>query len=157
MSLRTGIAIALLSGALTVGALACSTSGDDSTGLTSTPSQDPTATSAPDQPADLAMVPVLAPIDGGQVRIAESFPPQYFLAVSSGLPNGCVQFDGYDVARDGDTIRVTVTNLKPADTGIFCTQVYGTVESNIALGSDFEPGKTYTVVVNDVTETFVAQ
>ena len=38
-----------------------------------------------------------------------------------------------------------------------CTQVYGTAENSIALGSDFEGGKKYTVIVNDVTETFVAQ
>ena len=31
------------------------------------------------------------------------------------------------------------------------------MESNIALGIEFEGGKTYTVHVNDVTETFVAQ
>ena len=38
-----------------------------------------------------------------------------------------------------------------------CAEIYRTVESNIALGSEFEGGKTYTVRVNDVTETFVAQ
>ena len=34
---------------------------------------------------------------------------------------------------------------------------YRTVETVIPLGSEFESGEAYTVVVNDVTETFVAQ
>lgn len=103
------------------------------------------------------MVKVLAPIDHVEVVVAESFPPQYFLHVVSGLPNGCVRFDSYDVSRDGNTIRVTVTNLEPEDRGTICTQVYGTVAHNIPLGADFVSGTSDTVVLNDVTTTFVAQ
>ncbi|MCH8346749.1 MAG: hypothetical protein IIC87_07485 [Chloroflexi bacterium] len=100
---------------------------------------------------------VLAPIERVEIVIAESFPPQYFLHVTSGLPNGCVRFDRYEVMREGDTVRVTVTNLMPADDGLLCTQLYGTVQHNIALGSSFVSGTTYTAAVNDVTRTFVAQ
>ena len=82
--------------------------------------------------------------------------PQYFVAVKSGLPNACYEFDRYEVDRDGETVRITVTNLKPEEP-MMCAEIYGTVESNIALGIDFDGGKTYTVYVNDVTETFVAQ
>lgn len=109
------------------------------------------------EPVDSGMVKVPAPIDQVDIWIAESWPPQYFLHVVSGLPNSCVQFDSYDVIRDGDTIRVEVTNLEPGDGGTACAQVYRTVEHTIPLGSDFVSGRTYTVVVNDVTETFVAQ
>ncbi len=66
-------------------------------------------------------------------------------------------FAGYRLDRDGDTIRVEMTNWKPADPEIACPATYETVETRIPLGSDFESGKTYAVVVNDVTETFVAQ
>lgn len=132
---------------LTIAAVACSSGSESNTGSTPTPGQ----------PADQSMVKVPAPIDNVEILIAESFPPQYFLVVTSGIPNGCVQFDSYDVTRDGDTFRVTVTNLEPADKGTICTQVYGTVESNIPLGSDVEPGTTYTVLVNDTVETFKAQ
>ena len=117
----------------------------------------PTPTPTPLQPAGQGTIKVLAPIDSVEIRIAESFPPQYFVLVKSGLPNSCVKFDSYDVAQTGDTIQITVTNLKPADKGIICAQVYGTAESNIALGAEFESGKTYTVMVNDVSKTFVAQ
>ena len=110
----------------------------------------------PTEPPEPTMVEVPAPIDGVEVNIAESLPPQYFVAVKSGLPNACYEFDAYDVIRDGDTVRITVTNLKPEQPQM-CAEIYRTVESNIALGSDFKGGKTYTVQVNDVTETFVAQ
>jgi hypothetical protein len=100
-----------------------------------------------------------APIESVELRIAESFPPQYFLAVVSGLPNSCVRLEGYEVARDGNDVVVTVTNRVPApDAGVVCAQVYGTVESNIALGSEFTSGETYRVFVNGKQyEEFVGQ
>lgn len=101
---------------------------------------------------------VLAPIDSVEVRVAESFPPQYFLDIVSGLPGGCAQFDRYEVDRTDNEITVTVWNLEPLSaSGVICTLIYGTVEHAIALGSDFQSGMTYTVHVNDVTTTFVAQ
>ena len=104
------------------------------------------------------MVEATAPIESAVINIAESFPPQYFLAVTSGLPNGCVEFNGYEVTRDGAIVTVKVTNLQPeAGEPIACTTVYGRVETNIALGSDFDPGVTYTVLVNDKLTSFTAQ
>ncbi len=101
---------------------------------------------------------VLAPIESVDLRIAESFPPQYFLDVVSGLPSGCAQFDRYDLERAGTDITVTVWNLEPAPgSDVFCTAIYGYVEHAVPLGSDFVSGQTYAVHVNDVTTTFVAQ
>jgi hypothetical protein len=91
------------------------------------------------------------------IWIAESWPPQYFLHVVSGLPNSCVKYDSYNVIRKGDTIRVEVINLEPADGGMGCAQVYELVENTIPLGSDFISGKTYTVVVNTMSTSFIAQ
>lgn len=105
-----------------------------------------------------AMVEALAPIESVEIVIMESFPPQYNLVVVSGLPNGCVLFGDYSVTRDGNTILVEVTNLVPsADQLLACTEIYGMVRTVIALGSDFESGATYTIVVNDVTTTLIAQ
>ena len=70
---------------------------------------------------------------------------------------GGARFDGYEVNRDSDTIMVGVTDLLPASKGVMYTAVYGTVETNIALSTDFEPGRTYTVHVNDFTKTFVGE
>ena len=101
---------------------------------------------------------VRAPIDAVEINVAESFPVQYFVHILSGLPSGCDEFDALDVARDGLTIRIDVWNLTPApEADIACTTIYGTVEHNVALGSDFEPGLEYSVLVNDVETTFVAQ
>jgi hypothetical protein len=101
---------------------------------------------------------VLAPIESVEVIVAESFPPQYFVQVTSGLANGCAQFDEVTTERDGDTVRITVWNTMPvSDEAIACTMIYGFVENNVALGTDFAPNQRYSVEVNDVTESFVAQ
>lgn len=109
------------------------------------------------RPYGSSLLQVQAPIESVEVLIMESFPPQYMLLIVSGLPNACVTFGGYYLDRDSDTIRVEISNRKPADPKVLCAQVYGTVETRITLGIDFESRKTYKVVVNDVTETFVAQ
>ena len=62
-----------------------------------------------------------------------------------------------DWERAGETIEVTVLNGELLGKDLVFAQVYGTVENYVNLGADFEPGRTYTVLVNDVTETFVAQ
>ena len=138
--------IAMLAGLLAIVAAACST--ETESAATPAPT---TVVGVPD------MVEAPAPIESLDLMIAESFPPQYFLAVTSGLPNGCVKFDGYVIERAGNDIRVIVKNLKPSDEGIVCAQVYGTVETSVPLGSDFESGETYTVEVGDKSHTFIAQ
>ncbi len=106
---------------------------------------------------DPSLVQVPAPIESVEILIMESFPVQYSVVVVSGLPNGCVTFGGYRLERDSDMIHIEIINLKPADPGVPCDEVYGIVETTIPLGSEFESGKSYTIVINDVTETFVAQ
>ena len=159
MTIRAGAAVALLVGVLLMAAVACETKPPGPTPTEPAAGAVPTAGPTPaagEEPKQPAMVEVPAPIDSVDINIAESFPPQYFVHVQSGLPNACHKFNKYGVSRAGDTISITVTNLKP-DEPLMCAEVYQTVESNIALGSDFESGETYTVQVNDVTETFVAQ
>ena len=106
---------------------------------------------------DTSLTQTQAPIESVTVLIMESFPPQYSVVVVSGLPNACVTFAGYRMDRDGDTVRIEVINWKPSRSDVVCAQVYGTVETTIILGSEFNPGHTYTVEVNSITETFVAQ
>ncbi len=80
---------------------------------------------------------------------------RYGVVVVPSLLNACVSFGGDRLEGDGD--RVEMINWKPADPEAMCNHVYGTVDTNIPLGIDFESGKAYSVVVSDVTETFVAQ
>ncbi len=106
---------------------------------------------------DPGRVQELAPIESVKVSILKSLPAQYSVLVVSGLPNACYSFAGYRQQRSGETVQFEIVNWKPAAPGIACAQVYGFVETNILLGGQFEPGKTYSVVVNNITETFVAQ
>ena len=81
----------------------------------------------------------------------------YSLSIVSGLPSGCARFDGYHVEHRGKVLEVTVTNLMPTGP-VACTAIYGSHEGVVDLGADFEPGVTYTVVVNgQVTNAFVAR
>ena len=120
-------------------------------GQTPTPAGDTSQHASPEP----ERVEKLAPIDRVEILVAESWPPQYFVLVESGLPNGCAEFDRYEVTADGETIHVAIINL--VTVGMACTEEYRTVEHNISLGDDLEPGTTYTVQVNDVAETFVTQ
>jgi hypothetical protein len=118
----------------------------------------PIPTPTPTGPAPLLPPdrhPEPAPIDGLDISIAESFPPQYFLHIEAGLPSGCAEKYAHFVSRAGDVITVSVQNSLPKDA--ICTAIYGMYELNLNLGSDFVSGKTYTVNVNDKTITFTAQ
>ena len=96
---------------------------------------------------------VPAPIDQVRVVIRESSPPQVTLNIKAGLPSGCAQRESHSFDRTGDTFTVRVLNSIPTG-NVMCTMIYGTYELNIDLGSDFRPGATYTVQVNDKTTTF---
>lgn len=98
---------------------------------------------------------VHAPIEHATLTIAESDPPRYFLEITSGLTNGCHTLDRTDTRRAGT--RITVSVINRVLTGVPCTDIYGTESHSVALGSDFEPGVTYTVRVNDKMLTFTAQ
>ena len=99
-----------------------------------------------------------APIDELDVRIAESFPPQYFVYILAGLPSGCAEQYTHSFTRTDNAIEVEVLNSIPDGTPL-CTAIYGTYELNIALGSDFVSGQEYTVSVNggDAEFVFTAQ
>ena len=110
----------------------------------------------PVSPSD--RVRALAPVERVEVRVAESFPPQYFVGFVSREVNSCVRFDSLDVRRDCSTVHVQVWNLVPRDTsGLLCAQVVSTTEHNGALGTEFIQGETYRVLVNGASETFVPQ
>ena len=98
----------------------------------------------------------LAPIDGLDLVIREIWPPQYVVQVTSALPDGCSRFAGYTVERDGTTITVEVWNSVPTGRAP-CTMLYGYHLFSVELGSDFESGVEYTLVVGAQELTFVAQ
>jgi hypothetical protein len=89
------------------------------------------------------------------IRFAESFPVQVFVYIKGGLSDGCTTFKEVNTTRKDTIIEITVSVQRLQDRE--CTTIYGYFEQNVALGSDFVSGKTYTVKVNDVTKTFVIQ
>jgi hypothetical protein len=98
----------------------------------------------------------LAPIEEVRVNIAESYPVQVFVYIRGGLADACTTLHKVKTERSGSAINIQVTTQRPKDA--ICAQVYSTFEENIALGSDFTPGETYTVNVNDAKlVTFVVQ
>ena len=105
-------------------------------------------------PSDRQAVP--APIDGLDVRVLESSPPQYMLTVRAGLPSGCAEKNRHELSRSAEAVIVTVLNWMPTGNPA-CTAIYGSYELSINLGSDFRSGTTYKVSVNDKTTAFVAQ
>ena len=154
---RIGIALALILSVMVVMAVACAPAPASPPQTQPNDIESPAQKPTPGAEPKPNLVVVAAPIDSVEVIVAESFPPQYFLRVKSGLPNGCFSFNEYVVTRSHSEIHVKVTNLRPADESVVCTMMYGTKKSNIALGSDFEGGIQYTVRVNDSIETFTAQ
>jgi hypothetical protein len=110
----------------------------------------------PSSPSSSGRQAVLAPIDGLDVRVLQSNPPQYMLSVRAGLPSGCAERNRYETERLAEAITVTVLNWMPTGNAP-CTMIYGSYELNINLGSDFRPGTTYVASVNDKRTSFVAQ
>lgn len=112
-------------------------------------------------PPQLAPVIVPAPIVRvGDVVIAESFPPQYFIEITSAQPSGCERDAGWEVEIDGNNVTVDVLNSQPADLSIvLCAAIYGETIHNVRLGSaEFESGVEYNLTVNGVAQdSFIAQ
>ena len=101
------------------------------------------------------MVLVPAPIEELELLVLESFPLQYQLQIKSFLPNGCFRYGGYFMMRAGATISIEMVNWGPsAPRVVRCTQVFGTVETVVSLGSDFDSVTTYTVDVNGTELSF---
>jgi hypothetical protein len=110
---------------------------------------------APDGDVRTELVP--APIEEAEVIVRESDPPQYAVRVVSGIPDGCHSFAEASAERQGTRIEVTVLNERQVG-DVACTQLYGTQETVVELGTDFEMGTEYTVDVNGEERlTFTAQ
>ncbi|HET8569751.1 MAG TPA: hypothetical protein VFM93_12300 [Candidatus Limnocylindria bacterium] len=106
-----------------------------------------------DGPADRRTV--AAPIDDMRVATQRSLPAQYLVSIRAGLPSGCAQRHSHTVERKGDLVVITILNSMPTG-DVACTMIYGWYDLEVAIGSDFVRGATYTVRVNDRTVTFTA-
>jgi len=94
-----------------------------------------------------------APIHESQVNIVESDPPQVFVHIKAGLPDACTNFHEIKTERHDNTIDINVTIERLKDK--ICAQVYTYFGGYVDLGSEFAPGESYTINVNDKMTTFV--
>ncbi len=92
-------------------------------------------------------------VTGVDVRIAESYPPQGFAEVTGVLGDGCTEALEPLVQRDGDVITVTILSQRPRDA--VCTMIAREYRTTVPLGA-LEPGKQYTLRVNDYETVFSA-
>ena len=106
----------------------------------------------------------LAPADvvEATINIQESFPPQYSLQVTYGIPagSGCSQENGYAIRRDGEgEISISLTYHKVAQgEPIVCIADYPIKDISIPLGAEFTSGQEYRVLVNgEEAASFTAQ
>jgi len=159
MNTRTAPAILLAIGLLLLAALACGSLPSDPSS-TEPFQQAVSGAATAGGPDEMAMVEVPAPIKSFTISTSESTPPQYFVEVTSRLDTICDELKEPVVSRNGDEFVIMLTNLE-ADADVLmqplCWYIFGAADTSIPLGTDLEAGKTYTVTVNDVSTTFVAQ
>ena len=93
-----------------------------------------------------------APVDSVEVVMLESFPVQVQLNVKGNLPDSCTTLDQVNQSRDGNTFNVTIITKRPA--GAMCATVVTPYEKNIPLDVAGLKAGTYTVNVNNATQTF---
>lgn len=160
MNKRISTIIFLVTRVALLAAVAC---GSSSTAVpTGTPIKGPPPTETPGSgdspPEEPAPVAVPAPIESSTVVLPATPGGDYILKIISGLPNGCAEFNGYEVKQDGDRFIVEVTNLVPHPSlMVECIEIYGSHEAEVVLGSGLVDGGTYTAEINgEWTQLFIA-
>ncbi|HAJ33877.1 MAG TPA: hypothetical protein DCK79_11065 [Candidatus Atribacteria bacterium] len=93
----------------------------------------------------------LAPVEGIEIVILESFPVQVQVIASGNLPDPCTEISEVLQEREGNTFFVTIKTYRPPG---FCIQVLAPFEEIIPLDVYGLPAGTYTVDVNEVQGTF---
>ena len=108
----------------------------------------------------------LSPFQTAEVKVSESKPAQYSLAIQSRFPRGssCSQVNGYDmIRRPGGTrypgtIEITLTHHEIVDRDASCSRDVPVLETQVPLGDSFKPGESYDVSLNQVVVAgFVVQ
>ena len=97
----------------------------------------------------------LAPIEKVNIIMLKSYPAQYVLNITSGLPSGCAKFSHIGWTVKGNTVETQVYNTMPSSPVTACTMIYGYSTNSVNIGA-LTPGKTYTIKVNDYIITLTA-
>ncbi|QRN83081.1 hypothetical protein JR338_11850 [Chloroflexota bacterium] len=86
------------------------------------------------------------------ILIMESFPVQVSVALQGDLPDGCTTIQSVESSLEGQTFTITFRTHRPADQ--MCTQALVPFEETVSLDVYGLPAGEYTVIANDLTETF---
>ena len=98
---------------------------------------------------------VAAPIRHIAVESQGTTPPEYNVFILSAQTTDCEAFEGVgSIQRDGKIVRIEVTNARLVDPDRPCQEVLQEQLSLVSIGSDFKPGETYTVMVNNFPKDF---
>jgi hypothetical protein len=112
----------------------------------------PTAVPAGSPTPDMAGAEIKdMPIDSVEVQIRESQPVQVAVLVTGSLSDKCTTFHEATQVRNGNTIELTITTMRPKDA--MCAQMIVTYSNTFPLEGDFPPGD-YIVRVNGVEKSF---
>ena len=93
---------------------------------------------------------VLVPTQIEQMAFGSGAAGRQHLDLVLHVPNSCSELAGAKIERDGTFVDVAVTDRIPVNAGDKCYPLYDKRESfSLLLGTNFDPGVTYTVRVND--------
>ena len=90
-------------------------------------------------------------VESVEVMLLESFPLQVRVGIAGNLSDGCTHLGEPQVARDGDTFRVTLPTTREEG---MCTQALVPFEHTLPLAVEGLPKGTYTVDVEGRTASF---
>lgn len=108
--------------------------------------------STPVRPDETEIISGKATVESIQINIMESFPVQVSVTVKGTLNDGCTSIDQITTVREGSTYRTTITTSRPVEA--LCTEALVPFEETFPLEVAGLKAGTYTVVVNDVRDTF---
>lgn len=86
------------------------------------------------------------------VEVLESFPVQIRVQLVGYLPDGCTKIDEVNSSRDGDAFTIEIITKRPTD--MICTMAIVPFEETVMLDVEGLPAGEYTVVHNEIAETF---
>ncbi len=101
--------------------------------------------------------PVGAQVDEVDVLVLESFPVQIEVVIRGTLPDGCTTIDRVEQVFDPDenTFWIDLSTVRRSDE--VCTQALVPFEETVSLDVYGLAAGAYTVVVNDVRDTFTLE
>ena len=122
---------------------------------TTLPSTGQTITQTSDDIAPGENKSVPAPIHDIAISVLAAKPPNATLIFTSGLPDSCYEFGGYELSRDGDVFTLDVHNLTAVGLGRPCMEIYKTIEHEAIIDTQVAACESYTVIANGKAEKWM--